>query len=169
MKDILVPFCSQCGSWNDHRGFCSNCVFTAEDSLPQPEPKPPEPPKPKPKPTKRPKTSEASIQNDIRLALGRHPACCLWRNDVGLAHYERRGRRYSVRYGLCPGSADLIGIIKPSGRLIALEIKTPRGRPSKEQLLFLQLVRSMGGFGAVVHSVEEAFNALERALEGANE
>lgn len=88
---------------------------------------------------------------------------CLWRNNTG-ALEDKRGRL--VRYGLCKGSADLIGILAPTGRLVALEVKRPGERPTEEQERFLALVRSMGGFGAVVRDAYEANRAVERARMG---
>lgn len=103
---------------------------------------------------------ESALQREIRLALGRDRRVVLWRNSSGVAETANGGRQ---RFGLCVGSSDLIGILKPSGRFIALEIKTSTGRLSKEQELFIQLVRRMGGVAEVVRSVEEAKNAIERA------
>jgi hypothetical protein len=73
------------------------------------------------------------------------------------------------RFGLCRGSADLCGILAPTGRFIAVEIKTEAGRLSEEQRLFLIHVRSRGGFACVVRSVEEFLAAMERAKRGESE
>lgn len=73
------------------------------------------------------------------------------------------------RFGLCRGSADLIGILAPTGRLIALECKTEVGRLSEEQRLFLAHVRARGGFACVVRSVEDFMGAMERAKRGESE
>lgn len=64
---------------------------------------------------------------------------------------------------------------RPWGRFIALEAKRPagpgraRGRTSEEQDQWLSLVRRMGGFAAVVDSVDAARAALERARRGYSE
>jgi hypothetical protein len=122
------------------------------------------------------------VQAEIRRALGSCEDLVIWRQNVGL--YERDGR--AVRAGLCVGSSDLIGIlhvemVQPAhqdatwgrtvtiGRFIALEVKTRTGRVSPEQARFLELVRRMGGFGAVVRSPEEALDAVERARKGERE
>lgn len=111
--------------------------------------------------------TEAQLQHAVRLALGREPDLVIWRNETGVAeHLDRRGRKGHVRYGLCRGSSDLIGILKPSGRFFALELKTAIGKVTDEQDLFLRLIRRMGGFACVVRSVEEARDALTRAREG---
>ena len=50
--------------------------------------------------------SEANIQNDILIALSKAGAT-VWRNNTG-ALQDKTGRL--VRYGLCKGSSDIIGI-----------------------------------------------------------
>lgn len=110
-------------------------------------------------------SGETDIQQAIRLALGRAPDFRLWRNSTGVA--EHNGR--TQRFGLCRGSSDLIGILAPTGRFVALEVKTERGRTTPEQELFLALIRRMGGFAAVVRSEAEALAALDRARQGATQ
>lgn len=111
--------------------------------------------------------AESAIQDAIRLALGTEPGLVLWRNNVGTAeHWTERGTQ-RVRYGLAPGSADLVGIC--GGRFIALEVKTPAGRVAPEQVQWLALVRRQGGFAAVVRSVEEARAAIARCRAGGAE
>lgn len=109
---------------------------------------------------------EAEIQQQIRLALGSEPDLVLWRNTVGVGTQDD-GRKQ--RFGLAIGSSDLVGILAPAGRWVALEVKSEKGRVRPEQKLFLELVRGRGGFAAVVRSVDEAKAALERARAGASE
>lgn len=113
--------------------------------------------------------SEAEIQHEIRLDLGTEPGLTLFRNETGVAKHQLRHRTGHVRYGLCKGSSDLIGILAPSGRFIALEIKTPTGRATQEQLQFLELIRKRGGFAAIVRSRDEAREAIARARRGERE
>lgn len=108
---------------------------------------------------------EREIQHNIRLALGTDPRVVLWRNSVGVA--ETGGRKQ--RFGLAVGSSDLIGVLRPSGRFIAMEIKTMIGRLSPEQQQYLQLIRQAGGFACVVRSVADARDAIDRASAGACE
>lgn len=105
--------------------------------------------------------TEGALQDSIRLALADEPGLVLWRNNVGVATVGGGAR---VRYGLAVGSADLVGIL--NGRFVALEIKTPTGRASSEQKLWLALVRARGGFAAVVRSVDDARRAIARARCG---
>jgi hypothetical protein len=101
---------------------------------------------------------EREIQHAIRLSLGSEPGrVVLWRNNVGVAT-ARDGS--VVRYGLCNGSSDLIGLTA-EGQFVAVEIKAARGRLSPEQEQFLALVLRMGGRAGVARTVEEA-----RAIAG---
>lgn len=106
--------------------------------------------------------SEAAILRDIHLALGRRPECKIFRNSVGLAADPGTGQH--VRFGLCVGAADLVAIVKPRGRWLALEVKSARGRVRPEQERFLAMIRDMGGVGQVVRSVADAEAALAEAM-----
>ena len=113
-----------------------------------------------------PSMCEHEIQQRIRLACGRGPVR-LWRNNTG-ALVDQQGR--FVRFGLCKGSSDLIGlrslVVSPEmvgqrlAQFVALEIKTARGVISPEQRAFLELVEQLGGLTAVCRSVEAAEQAL---------
>ena len=91
----------------------------------------------------------------------------LWRNNTG-ALVDQQGRL--VRFGLCKGSSDLIGLrvleITPElvgqrlAQFVALEVKTAQGVLSQEQRAFLRLVKDLGGVAAVCRSVEEAEQLL---------
>lgn len=107
--------------------------------------------------------SEAAIQHAIRAAVVRTGRATLWRNSVGF------DRERNVKYGLGLGSPDLVGCLFPSGRLFALEVKTPTGRVSPDQKLWHGAARKLGAFVAVVRSVDEALAALERAHNGESE
>ncbi len=105
---------------------------------------------------------EAEVLRALRVELGGRRDVVLWRNHVGVARYPD-GR--SVPYGLARGAADLIGIrslvITPEhvgqtiGQFVAIEAKSPTGRPSREQEQFLELVRRYGGHGVLARSVED--------------
>jgi hypothetical protein len=77
---------------------------------------------------------------------------------------DRRG--VPLRYGLQPGSSDLIGwrtvTITPEmvGQQVAvftsIEVKTPTGRVKPEQQQWLDAVQAAGGIAGVARSVEDA-------------
>lgn len=109
---------------------------------------------------------EAKVQNNIRLALGRG-LVRLFRNNTG-ALKDQQGRL--VQFGLCKGSSDLIGwrstTITPEhvgqqlAVFVAIEVKD-KGRPTPEQLAFIEAVRKAGGIAGVARSIEEAQAILD--------
>src|SRR6185503_8099288 len=98
------------------------------------------------------KALERDISHAIRLASSQIPGLTLWRQNVGVAT-TADGRKQ--RFGLCVGSSDLIGILNPSGRFVAVEVKTSTGRIRPEQEMFLALVRRSGGIAFVARSVDD--------------
>jgi hypothetical protein len=103
--------------------------------------------------------NETNLMNTILLA---NHGCRLFRNNTG-AIKDQTGRL--VRFGLCKGSSDLIGFkpvtITPEmvGRTVAIftaiEVKTPGGKPTPEQLHFVKRVKDHGGIAGIARSVEE--------------
>jgi hypothetical protein len=95
--------------------------------------------------------------------------CRLWRNNTG-AIKDSEGRL--VRFGLCKGSSDIIGIRpvtitadmvgKTIGAFTAIEVKTPKGKPTEEQLNFIQRVKDLGGLAGVARSVEDALTITKQ-------
>lgn len=103
--------------------------------------------------------------NETRLDLGTEPGLTLWLNArVTYVHGQPRAKP-----GLGTGSTDIIGILAPQGRLIALEGKTGNAVPTKEQKMFMELIRKRGGFACVFHTKEEAREAIARARKGHSE
>ncbi len=106
--------------------------------------------------------SEQQIQQEIRIACGTGDTR-LFRNNTGTLR-DQHGR--PVQFGLCKGSADLIGwrtvTVTPEmvGQRIAvftsIEVKTPTGRLSPEQQQWLDAVQAAGGIAGVARSVEDA-------------
>ena len=110
--------------------------------------------------------SEQAIQQRIRLACSRGRVR-RWRNNTGRLRDERG---QLVTFGLCPGSADLIGYrsitvtVDMVGQTVAVfaavEVKTPPGRPTPEQTAFIEHIRAAGGLAGIARSVEEARQIL---------
>lgn len=104
--------------------------------------------------------SEALIQQRILLALGAHPACRIWRMNTGALPDPRTGR--IIRFGI-PGLADILGMLRPSGRFLAIEVKSATGRQSTQQQAFQRMVESCGGLYVLARSVDDAVQAVLRA------
>lgn len=96
--------------------------------------------------------SEANIQNQILIALSQ-AGCLVWRQDTGAYKDPKSGRL--VRYGLCKGSSDVIGLC-PDGVFLAVEVKTATGRVRPEQETFIVAVKRAGGRAGIARSVEDA-------------
>lgn len=97
---------------------------------------------------------ETALQNQIRLAVSREcPGVTLFRNHCG-ALLDQRNRM--VRFGLAPGSADLIGIRHRDGKFLSIEIKLPGEKPRQDQIHWMRRIEDWGGLATVVTSVEEA-------------
>jgi hypothetical protein len=110
--------------------------------------------------------SEQTIQQHIRLACS-IGTCRLFRNNTGTLR-DINGR--PVSFGLCKGSADLIGwrtvTITPEmvGQQVAIftsiEVKSSSGRVKPEQQQWLNAVQAAGGIAGVARSVGEAMDLL---------
>ena len=103
--------------------------------------------------------SESAISQQIRLAASKHNIT-LFRNNVGKLQ-DKNGRW--VTYGLCVGSADLCGWRTHHGiaQWIAIEVKSPTGKATPEQLAFINAVVNAGGIAGVCRSVEDFLNLIK--------
>ena len=100
---------------------------------------------------------ESSVKEKIRIAL--HEAgVIVWCHNVD----NRR-----LHSGLGIGVADLICIVPPIGRFLAIEIKTyrPGSDTSEEQDRFLEQVRKFGGVSGVARCVEDALALVKEARD----
>ena len=110
--------------------------------------------------------TEQRIQQEIRLTCSTRDTR-LFRNNTGTLR-DANGR--PVQFGLCKGSADLIGwkrvTVTPEmvGQQVAvflsIEVKTPTGRLRPEQQQWLDAVQAAGGIAGVARSVEDALRIV---------
>ena len=126
-----------------------------------PMPLMPSPPKPRRGPNPESVLSAAIL--DAVIASGR---AVLWRNTTGATRTSSGG---FVRYGLCPGSADLVGMLVPSGRFLAVEVKVPDGKggwrrtgtqTEAAQIAWRGVVERSGGCYVLATSVAEALAGI---------
>ncbi len=107
--------------------------------------------------------SENLIQKEIKSALCKDKTR-VFRNNVGMIN--------GIQFGLCKGSADLIGwktvtitedmIGKEIAQFVSVEVKTPNGRVGKYQNLWLEAVQKAGGLAIIARSKEQAVSDLEQ-------
>jgi len=95
--------------------------------------------------------TEHDIQNEIRIALS--PYCVIFR--VNVARVRTPDGRF-ISSGVPVGFSDLFGFRKSDGKAVFIEVKTPKGKPTEKQLLFLDMVQKAGAIAGICHSVEEA-------------
>lgn len=95
--------------------------------------------------------SESQIENDILTMLSRAKGGFFWKNTSGGFFDGKRMRRHASPFAI-KGTSDILGVYQ--GRLVVLEVKSLKGKATKEQLIFIEKVKSVGGVGSVVNSVE---------------
>ena len=115
--------------------------------------------------------SEKQIQREIHNHLGSRGDCRIFRNNVGMAYLKRGDELVPIKFGLFPGSSDLMGwksiTITPDmvgntiAVFLAVETKTDKNRPTKKQQNFIDQVNNAGGIAGVVRSIEDADELLE--------
>ncbi len=114
--------------------------------------------------TRKPRAEREAGANDALKEWRLYrPDVRIWRNNVGAYPLPNGG---FLRYGLCPGSADFIGlhslIVTPDmvGKRVALflaiESKAPDKDAEAHQATWLKEVTDAGGIAGVARNAEEA-------------
>jgi hypothetical protein len=98
---------------------------------------------------------ERDVQHAILQAWGAHPRLRIARVNTGAAWMKGR----YVRFGV-PGTADICGVIAPTGRFLAIEVKSVTGKQREAQLTFQRVVEAMGGLYVLARSVSDVDAAL---------
>lgn len=84
--------------------------------------------------------AETGIMRDILVALSQLPESLWWRQNTGV--FRSFDGREIIRQGI-PGMADIGGMI--GGLAVQVEVKTPTGKLSKEQIRWQRAVEKAGG------------------------
>ncbi len=111
---------------------------------------------------------EVQIMDVVRAVLIADPLCALYRNEVGHNTHFPDGtkRKRRIEYGICnPGGADLLGCYGP--RYLAVEVKTPRGSQSPDQIAFERAITKRGSIYALARSADDARALLAWLQAGA--
>jgi hypothetical protein len=109
-------------------------------------------------PARRPNRKlEADAQVEVLKALHAHPAVA-WceRMNSGAA---RVGKRF-IKFGF-PGCPDVLGQLR-DGRLMAVEVKAPKGKLRPEQKIVLERIREAGGLAFVARNCLDVFHELNQ-------
>lgn len=103
-------------------------------------------------------SSEAAIQQAIRLALGQRQDIMMFRINVGKFRPLDGGAR--VIQSAPEGTPDLIGVMSP-GRAFAIEVKTEKGKQRLVQAAWQSAWEKRGGIYVLARSVEDVYKGLD--------
>ena len=103
---------------------------------------------------------ESEIQSEIIKYLKKQGIFC-WRNN-NTAVYDPKINGYRSFTGL-KGVPDILGIL-PGGIFIGVEVKTPRGKQSADQVLFERRCKRLGGVYIVARSVKDITDNIKDHL-----
>jgi hypothetical protein len=110
---------------------------------------------------------ESPLLREVILAVSAEAGVFSWRENVGAAQDRATGQ--VIRFGV-PGCSDILAIVAPYGRLLALETKSSKGKQRLAQRIFQAQVERVRGVYALVRTVPEALAALQlaRSLPGSS-
>lgn len=104
---------------------------------------------------------EAFILRDVLKAWGAHPRLRIVRVNVGVGWFakgkparKKDPGAYPVHFGV-PGTADIVGLIAPTGRMVQIECKSAVGVQSDEQKTMQKVVEQFGGLYLLARSVAD--------------
>lgn len=98
---------------------------------------------------------EKDIQAELLRYLSLRGVFC-WRNNSGAAPMPSG---HFVRFG-SPGSADILGVLSPSGRLLGVECKRPGGKPTALQQSWMDSIKAAGGVAICASSIAQLEEGL---------
>lgn len=101
--------------------------------------------------------SEKEIQNQIREALSY--SCKVWNITTGTFRVAGRPPRYIRTFPR--GTPDLMGFRKSDGKMFMIEVKTAKGKLSKEQKEFAEYIKDYPILYGVARSVEDALKIVK--------
>ncbi len=88
-----------------------------------------------------------------------------WRqNTTGIRRTTSTGRQF-WQPSEAKGVSDILGVLSPSGRLLAVECKVRPNTPTEDQLAFLAAVQERGGMVVVCYEVEQLIAAIGKEVE----
>ena len=111
---------------------------------------------------------ETKIQRQIQV--GCSDLAVLFRTETGMFFQGKVNRNangsITITHAkpikiLVKGFSDLAGWRKSDGKFVGIEVKTTKGRATKEQKNFIKQVRKAGGLAGVARSVAEARDIIK--------
>lgn len=106
--------------------------------------------------------TESEIQSLILLEASKQ-GHRLWRSNAGKIKSAHTGTWVKL---LPAGFADTFGFRKSDGKFIAIEVKNEKGKMSKEQKQFANMIKNYPVIYGVARSVEDAMHIIENGENG---
>lgn len=104
-------------------------------------------------------SSEAILQQEIRLALGQRDDIMMFRINVGKFR-PLDGPSGRVIQSAPEGTPDLLGVMSP-GRAFAIEVKAPRGKQRDAQKKWQAAWERRGGIYVLAKSLDDVYRGLD--------
>lgn len=122
--------------------------------------------------------SETRIQEYILAQLSLEPGCAIWKwsedsghvrigatNPVAIFWRQNTGAARTagtvVRFGVV-GQPDITGVVR--GRYIGIEVKTAKGRQSREQVSYESTIAGVGGVYVLARDLDTVLIAVRHLL-----
>lgn len=93
---------------------------------------------------------ESTIESEILWRLYKLGIFC-WKNTSGGFYDGKRMRRHVNPFAIL-GTSDILAIIK--GIFIAIEVKSAKGKPTPDQVKFIDNINKNGGIAFIARSWE---------------
>jgi hypothetical protein len=107
---------------------------------------------------KGPRVLERQVKRACQEALAARRIFA-WRTNSG---GMKNPRGQYVQFAGVSGLADLIGLLAPTGRFLAVEVKRPGEQPTDEQRAFLNRVNDAGGLGIWTDDPDDMLDQIEK-------
>lgn len=110
---------------------------------------------------------EVAVLSAVRAALSYHPAVS-WAGRINSGRAWLKGKggvERPVKFNDIDGCSDVIGQLKAAygGRFVAIEVKTRTGKPTADQIAFLERVRLSGGVAGIARNADDAIKIINEA------
>lgn len=111
-------------------------------------------------------SSEAVLQQEIRLALGQRDDIMMFRINVGKFR-PIEGEQKRVIQSAPEGTPDLIGVLARGsvGQAFGIEVKAAKGRQREAQALWQAAWERRGGIYILARSLDDVYRGLDIAPE----
>lgn len=98
--------------------------------------------------------AHTDLVNAVLKEYGSNPNVRIWKNATGVARTLNGDDNNFIKFGLV-GSSDIIGIWKPTGKILCFEIKTGTAKQTQTQKNFEKMISDFGGVYVLVRQLSD--------------